>query len=114
MVPLPPDLSRLGDELTAAAGRALEERRRRRRLLARSCASALSGILTIAVLAPAALSPGSGSGSPLAQESLATVLVRPPDRPPPRVPHPAPHRGTVIAGPPDRRPVTMETARHDA
>ena len=110
MVPLPPDLSRLGDELTAAAGRALEERRRRRRLLARSCASALSGILAIAVLAPAALSPGSQSASPLAQEAMGTVLVRPPDRRPVLVAREAPDMGTVLVRPPDRRPVVRRDA----
>jgi hypothetical protein len=85
MFPLPPDLSRLGDELTAAAGRARDERRRRRRLLARICASALAGILAIAVLAPAALSPGLQLAPPLAQEATGAVLARPPERPPVRM-----------------------------
>jgi hypothetical protein len=80
MVPLPEDLSRLGDELTAAAGRTLDERRRRRRLLARGGASALSGVLAIAVLAPAALSPGAQSR--VASEVTGSFVVRPPERPP--------------------------------
>src|SRR4051812_35955889 len=96
MSPLPPDLSELGDELTAAAGRALAERRRRRRLLARICASAASGILAIAVAAPAALSPGLQLASPFAQEAASTVLARPPDRRPVEVAREAPE--TTVAG----------------
>ena len=76
MIPLPPDLSRLGDELTAAAGRALVERRRRRRLAARTCASAMSAVLAIAVLAPSTLSPGLQLASPLAEEASGTLLLR--------------------------------------
>jgi hypothetical protein len=103
MFPLPPDLSRLGDELTAAAGRALAERRRRRRLRARICASALSGVLAIAVLAPAALSPGLQLASPVAQETGATVLSRPPDRRPIQVALEAPE--DVLVRLPERRPL---------
>jgi hypothetical protein len=108
MFPLPPDLSRLGDELTAAAGRALDERRRRRRLRARICASALSGILAIAVLAPAALSPG----PPLAQEAAATVLSRPPDRRPVEVAREAPEN--VLVRLPERRPLLPVVVRRNA
>ena len=112
MSPLPPDLSRLGDELTAAAGRALDERRRRRRLLARICASAVSGILAIAVLAPAALSPGLQLASPFAEEAGGTVLARPPDRRPVLVAREAPE--TVLARPPERRPLLPVLGRRDA
>jgi hypothetical protein len=42
----------------------------------------LAGILTLVVLAPAALTPERGSAALLARESMATVLVRPPDHPP--------------------------------
>jgi hypothetical protein len=112
MVPLPPDLSRLGDELTAAAGRALDERRRRRRLLTRAIACALAGILTLTVLAPAALSPDSRSAALLAHESMATVLVRPPDRPPlltPRTQHTRPAAGQL-----PERPPFLPALRRDA
>jgi hypothetical protein len=113
MVPLPEDLSRLGDELTAAASRALYERRRRRRLLARGSASALSGVLVFAALAPAALSPG--PQSPFAEEAMSAVLVRPPDRPPVLVAREVPEPGdTVLVRPPDRRPVLPVVARRDA
>jgi hypothetical protein len=112
MFPLPPDLSRLGDELTAAAGRALDERRRRRRLLARICASALSGILAIAVLAPSALSPGLQLASPFAQEATGTVLARPPDRRPVQVASEAPEN--VLVRLPDRRPLLPVVVRRNA
>jgi hypothetical protein len=114
MVPLPDDLSRLGDELTAAAGRALDERRRRRRLLARSSASALSGIVAFAVLAPAALSPGLQSATPFAQEAMSAVLVRPPDRRPVLVARETPDTGVVLVRPPARRPLLPVVARRDA
>jgi hypothetical protein len=87
MVPLPPDLSRLGDELTAATARALDQRRRRRRLVARAAACALAGMLTIIALAPTAVSPAQRSAALLAQEPMHTVLVRLPDRPPLLRPH---------------------------
>jgi hypothetical protein len=103
MFPLPPDLSQLGDELTAAAGRALAERRRRRRLRARICASALSGVLAIAVLAPNALGPGLQLASPFAEEAPSTVLARPPERRPVHVTHEAPEN--VLVRLPDRRPL---------
>jgi len=112
MFPLPPDLSRLGDELTAATARALDERRRQRRLLARICASALSAIVAIAVLAPAALSPGLQLASPLVQEDVSTVLARPPDRRPVLVAREEPE--TVLARPPERRPVLPVLGGRDA
>jgi hypothetical protein len=113
MVPLPEDLSRLGDELTAAAGRTLDERRRRRRLLARGGASALSGVLVFAVLAPAALGPG--PQSPLAEEAMSAVLVRPPDRPPVLVAREAADSDdALLVRPPDRRPLLPVVARRDA
>jgi hypothetical protein len=114
MVPLPEDLSRLGDELTAAASRTLDERRRRRRLLARGGASAVSGILACAVLAPAALSPGLQSATPFAQEAM-NVLVRPPDRRPVLVAREvSADPGVVLVRPPDRRPLLPVVARRDA
>jgi hypothetical protein len=77
---MPPDLSRLGDELTAAAARAVAERRRRRRRLARALTSAAAGLLSVVALAPAALSPD-GQRAPLLG-ATDTVLVRLPARPP--------------------------------
>jgi hypothetical protein len=112
MFPLPPDLSRLGDELTEAAGRALDERSRRRRLLARICGSALSGILAIAVLAPAALSPGLQLASPFAQEATSTVLARPPDRRPVYVARD--EQENVLVRLPDRRPLPSVVVRRNA
>jgi hypothetical protein len=112
MFPLPPDLSRLGDELTAAAGRALDERRRRRRLRARICVSALSGILAIAVLAPTALSPGLQLATPFAEEAAGAVLARPPDRRPVEVAREAPEN--VLVRLPDRRPLLPVVVRRDA
>jgi hypothetical protein len=103
MVVLPPDLSRLGDELTAAAARTVAERRRRRRRIARAMSSAAAGILTVVTLAPAALSPDSVTASLAPQDS---VLVRLPDRRPlPFVAQPRRHTGGLVASPPARRPV---------
>ena len=112
MFPLPPDLSRLGDELTAAAGRALVERRRRRRLAARTCASAMSAVLAIAVLAPSTLSPGLQLASPLAEEASGTLLLRPPDRRPVLAVRDA--LETVLVRPPERRPLLPVVGRRDA
>jgi hypothetical protein len=55
---LPPDLSRLGDELAAAAARSIAARRHRRSVLGRGMATTIAAILTVAVLSPAALGPG--------------------------------------------------------
>jgi hypothetical protein len=71
---LPPDLSRLGDELTSATARALAARRHRRALLGRGAATALAGVLAIAVLSPAALGPAQLAPRQLA-ESPAPSLV---------------------------------------
>ena len=115
MVPLPEDLSRLGDELTVAASRTLEERRRRRRLLARGGASALSGIMAIAIMAPAALSPGLQSATPFAAQEAMNVLVRPPDRRPVLLARDVPaDSGPILVRPPDRRPVVPVLTRRDA
>jgi hypothetical protein len=88
MVPMPPDLSRLGDELTAAASRAVAERRSRRRRLARALTSTAAGLLCLVVLAPAALSPDGQRASLLT--ATDTVLVRLPARPPVQSVRPAP------------------------
>jgi hypothetical protein len=66
---LPPDLSRLGDELTGAAARVLDARRHRRALLARGAATAVAGVLALAVLSPAALGPAQTRPLPLARDA---------------------------------------------
>jgi hypothetical protein len=72
---LPPDLSRLGDELTGAVARSVEARRRRRALLARGSATAVAGILAVAVLAPAALGPAARTPAKAAGSDGAEVLA---------------------------------------
>ena len=52
---LPPDLARLGDQITAAAERSLQERRRRGVLGARLAATAVAAVAVLAVLAPGGL-----------------------------------------------------------
>jgi hypothetical protein len=91
MAALPPDLSRLGDELTAAAARVLEERRRRRRRLAGASATATAGVAA-ALVCFAVLTPGTPAPErqwamrlttmPLASRSLGAVVPSPPARPP--------------------------------
>jgi hypothetical protein len=56
---LPPDLSRLGDQLTAAAARSVRARRRRA-LAARWTATAVAGALAFAALTPARLGTAEG------------------------------------------------------
>lgn len=52
---LPPELSRLGDEICAAAERNLTARRRRFELAARLAASGLAGTIAFAILTPTPL-----------------------------------------------------------
>jgi hypothetical protein len=113
MVPLPPDLSRLGDELTAAAARAVAERRSRRRRCARALTSAAAGLASLVVLAPAALTPDSGGRSLLAQESADAVLVRPPDRRPVEFVPARSDAGTVLVRPP-AHPLPLLAGHRDA
>jgi hypothetical protein len=54
---LPPELSKLGDQIYAAAARSVFARRRRIALVARLAATAMAGALALAVLAPGALAP---------------------------------------------------------
>jgi hypothetical protein len=92
MAALPPDLSRLGDELTAATTRALEERRRRRRRLTRALAiavaSAGAALMCFAILPPTPSAPAPErqwamrlTTMPLDSQSLYAVVPSPPDRP---------------------------------
>jgi hypothetical protein len=60
---MPPDLSRIGDELAAAAARSLRARRRRA-LVARAAVTATAGVLAIAALTPGELGTAQG-GRPL-------------------------------------------------
>jgi hypothetical protein len=72
---LPPDLSRLGDELTGAAARSLDARRHRRALIGRGAATAVAGLLAFAVLSPAALGPAQTLPQPLARAGGTPTLV---------------------------------------
>jgi hypothetical protein len=54
---LPPDLARLGDELTNAAQRSLAERRHRSELRRGVAVTGIVGALIFAALIPAALNP---------------------------------------------------------
>jgi hypothetical protein len=108
MVPMPPDLSRLGDELTAATSRAVAERRRRRRRLARALTSAAAGLLSLIVLAPAALTPDGQRASLL--DATDTMLVRLPEHPPVLSVRPA----LDLVHPPNRPPLPSLTVRRDA
>src|SRR5919206_2891940 len=83
MAPLPPDLSRLGDELTAAAARSLERRRRRR--LRVGAVGACAVMVALAVLASGTLRPPSRrllAATPTADATISGVVVRLPDRRP--------------------------------
>jgi hypothetical protein len=62
---LPPDLSRLGDELAAAADRAVGERRHRRARLLRLAACGLAGVLALGVLPPSRLGPADRAAPPV-------------------------------------------------
>ena len=112
MLPVRSDLSRLGDELTAAAARAHDARRRQRRLLSRICASAVSAVLAIAVLAPDAVGPGLRLASPAIQEDFGAVVSGPPERPPILVAREVPE--ILITRPPERPPVLPVLGRRDA
>jgi hypothetical protein len=105
MVVLPPDLSRLGDELTAATARALDERRRRRHRAARASACVVAGIVSLAALAPTWTGQDPRSAMMPLAGTLDTVLVRPPDRPPLMRAEAAVEM--VLVRPPDRPPLLL-------
>ena len=58
MATLPPDLDRLGQQLTGAAGSTLAARRRRTERRRRVTLAALAGVLAFAVLTPGPLGTG--------------------------------------------------------
>jgi hypothetical protein len=73
---LPPDLNRIGDELIGAAARSLDARRHRRALVGRAAATAVAGVLALAVLSPAALGPAQTRPQPpLAELGAAPTFV---------------------------------------
>jgi hypothetical protein len=59
--PLPPDLSRLGDQLSAATVRAHERARRRKVALARLGVTGVAAALALGVFAPGVLHPADGA-----------------------------------------------------
>jgi hypothetical protein len=69
--PLPPDLARLGDDLTGAAERHLAGRRRRSEHRRRLAIAGVLGALAFAALTPAALEP--------ADRRLGTFAAAPAD-----------------------------------
>jgi hypothetical protein len=71
--PLPPDLERVGDDLVAAAARALAARGRRRRLLARTASTAIVAVIAAAALVPARLGPAAHNGSDVLLARAASI-----------------------------------------
>jgi hypothetical protein len=71
MAHLPPDLSRIGDELAAAAARSLRARHRRA-IVARLAATVVACALIFAALTPARLGPAQG-GPTVAAPLLAST-----------------------------------------
>jgi hypothetical protein len=71
---LPPDLERVGDHLTAAAGRAVAARRQRRAALRRLSGASVAGALVFAALTPGALGPAQRTPGPF-ETLLARVSV---------------------------------------
>jgi hypothetical protein len=61
---LPPDLSRLGDELQDATDRALRRRRRRLERAGRLGLCGLAGVIVLAAAAPGPLAPGERFAAP--------------------------------------------------
>jgi hypothetical protein len=70
--PLPPDLARLGDDLTGAAERHLAGRRRRSEHRRRLAITGVFGALAFAALTPAALDPADRQLGPLSAAAPAS------------------------------------------
>jgi hypothetical protein len=75
---LPPDLSRLGDELYAAAERRARLRRRRAELAARLATAGIAGALVFAMLTPRPLGSADDGGGLLQLASAPAVATGPP------------------------------------
>jgi hypothetical protein len=71
MVPLPPDLERLGEQLAAAAA-STRDRRRRAEQRRRLAIAAVAGAIALVVLTPGRLSPA------IREFTLANATVLPP------------------------------------
>jgi hypothetical protein len=74
---LPPDLARVGDDLVAAAERAVARRHARRRLIARLAATSVAAVAALTALVPAALGPANRGGT----SASLFVRVEPPGLP---------------------------------
>jgi hypothetical protein len=72
MVPLPPDLDRLGEQLAAAAARTRDKRRRRDEQRRRLALVGVVGAIAFAVLTPGPLGPA------VREFTLADAIVVPP------------------------------------
>jgi hypothetical protein len=72
MVPLPPDLDRLGEQLAAAAARTRDKRRRRAEQRRRLAIAGVLGAIAFAVLTPGRLGPA------MRDFALANATVVPP------------------------------------
>jgi hypothetical protein len=72
---LPSDLDRVGDDLVAAAERAIVARRRRAGLAARTAATGVAALIAAAALLPGALGPGTRAPSDLALVRAPAVAV---------------------------------------
>jgi hypothetical protein len=72
MVPLPPDLDRLGVQLAAAAAHTRDKRRRRGEQRRRLAIAGVIGAIAFATLTPGALGPA------MRDLTLANVIVVPP------------------------------------
>jgi hypothetical protein len=77
---LPSDLSRLGDEIVAAAERDVRARRRRVALLARGTVAALAALIVMAGV-PRALAPADRAGEPLVLAAILSSSVEADRRP---------------------------------
>jgi hypothetical protein len=74
MSKLPPDLSKIGDEIHAAAQRSLRRRRARRELLTRAATVGGIGALVFAALTPGRLGPSTTTTVDVAGTRVATAL----------------------------------------
>jgi len=79
---LPPDLSRLGDELARAAERRAVERRRRRDRMARLATTGAAAVIAMAIVFPAAIDRARSDGdSPRTASARVTYVPNACDQP---------------------------------